>query len=83
MQVNKNTYQLYPQYDFVNLNDKQNIDGIRNCLNVNVRLIKQQLNVDISLIYSLNKGDNYEYFLVQEKYLVMRDGSKFKVLKMK
>lgn len=83
MQVNKNIYQLYPQYNFINLNDKQKIDGIHNCLNVNIRLIKPQLNVDISLIRSSNKGDDYEYFLVQEKYLVMRDGSKFKVLKIK
>lgn len=83
MQINKDTYRLYPQYDFIDHSNKQNIDGVHGCLNVSAHLIKQSLNVDISLICSSNKGDDYEYFLVQEKYFVMRDGSKFKVLKIK
>lgn len=40
MQINKDTYRLYPQYDFIDHGNEQNIDGVRNCLKISAHLIR-------------------------------------------
>lgn len=68
---------IYPQYDYIN----HSVKVQHSYLKVNVTAVSSQLNVKISPLCKINKNDDYELFLVQEKLFVLSDGVSFKVLK--